>query len=395
MLHQRGQSHVFRFYDSLTESEQTRLLQSLRSVNIDEALDAFNASGSAGNVDSLSPAQAESFSAEAGASDTLFHSGINHIAHGHAAVVILAGGQGTRLGHPGPKGEVDVGLPSHKSLFQLHCEKVKRLLQLASRKQKSASLPVYVMTSPAVHEQTYAFLSRNYFFGLPEEDVILFQQAETPCLDFEGNLMLHSRCELAKAPNGNGGMFEALYRSGALADMHSRKTLAVHICSIDNVLAPTADPELIAHLINNSMQACAKVTPKSKADESVGVFARNASGALCVVEYSELPEHRAHARDESSGELCFNAANIAMHAFSVGFLQHCANNAAVCKLHLAKKKVPYVSDDGSTTIQPDNKNAYKLESFIFDAFPHAHHGSLVQTTRAEFAPVKNANGTII
>jgi UDP-N-acetylglucosamine/UDP-N-acetylgalactosamine diphosphorylase len=348
------------------------MLQSVQSVKIDEALDAYKKHTRRDENNkltpqcSLSPVKPESFSYETGSSDKLFTSGIEHIANGYAAVVILAGGQGTRLGYLGPKVEIDIGLPSSKSLFQLHLEKIRRVMHLAasaaSKKEtltmEKVRLPVYIMTSSAVHDETLSFLSRNNFFGL-REDIMLFQQAETPCIDLEGNLMLHSRCELAKAPNGNGGIFHALCRSGALHDMQDRGIHAVHVCSIDNALAPTVGPELIAHCIDNSLQACEKVTPKERADEPVGVFARDASNALCVVEYSELPEGQAHARDDTSGELRFNAANIAMHAFSLCFLHHCVDTEAACKLHLAKKKVPFVNDDGSSTVQPDETNAYK------------------------------------
>ena len=408
-----GQRHILEHYKALDRDEQSHLLHSIELAQIESSLREFRNATDASTrrpTRNLSPARANAVSHTVDGSDTFFNRGLDRIADNQCAVILLAGGQGTRLGYDVPKGEISIGLPSDKSLYQLHFEKANKLASLAHeracttsggepRSASSVSLPVYVMTSHATHDRTREFLSSHDHFGVPKRDVMLFQQSEHACVDKSGNLMLQSRCELARSPDGNGGVFKALHQSGALDDMRDRGILAVHVCSVDNALAPTGDPELLAHCIENDLQAVAKVTPKSSPEESVGVFAHDntadsSGGSLCVVEYSELSTEKAYQREPTTGELAFNAANVAMHAFSIGFLEECAHSETCSSIHLAEKKVPFLGSDGTHIVHPEVKNAYKLESFIFNAFQLATRTSLVQTSREEFAPVKNSHGSL-
>lgn len=160
------------------------------------------------------------------------------------------------------QGEINVGLPSGKSLFQLHVERVHRLKRLANRYGFAPSLPIYIMTSSKTHERTVQFFAKNDYFGLAHDQIIFFQQGDEPSLDEDGKLILQTKSSIASSPDGNGGLFSALSRNGIIADMKSRGITYVHICSIDNVLASTADPELVGYCDWKNAQAGAKVMQK-------------------------------------------------------------------------------------------------------------------------------------
>src|SRR5262249_59178831 len=116
------------------------------------------------------------------------------------AVLVVAGGQGSRLGSDRPKGTFPVGPVSGKSLFQVHAEKVLAL----SRRSRQA-IPFLVMTSPATHDETGADFEENGWFGLPREEIHFFQQGTMPALDLaSGKLLMEEPGRLFLSPNGHG-----------------------------------------------------------------------------------------------------------------------------------------------------------------------------------------------
>eukprot|EP00892_Ulva_mutabilis_P003339 jgi/Ulvmu1/1377/UM011_0105.1 len=313
--------------------------------------------------------------------------GLVALSQGDAAVLVLAGGQGTRLGTSDPKGCFDIGLPSGKSLFHLQAERIQRLQALAKRfvgaEAGSCRVLWYILTSAATHAATLAYLEAHHFFGLDRGQVFVFQQASLPCLTEDGHAIVQSDGSIATAPDGNGGVYLALRASGALRHMRARGVRCVDCCSVDNAAARLGDPVFLGACLLHGADLGARTVAKASPGEKVGVLARR-KGNLEVVEYSEISASQAAARD-ARGRLRFNWSNICMHYFSVAWLhdvaKHVENGGA--RYHIARKQIP--SREGPV-------QGIKLEQFIFDVFPLAQRAVLMEVRRSEeFAPVKNAS----
>lgn len=318
--------------------------------------------------------------------------GLKAILEGKLAVLLLSGGQGTRLGSSDPKGCFNIGLPSGKTLFQLQAERILCMQKLAAESAKEgsggfASIHWYIMTSPFTDDATRRFFERHKYFGLEADQVTFFQQGTIPCVSSDGRFIMETPYKVAKAPDGNGGVYTALKSSRLLEDMASRGVKYVDCYGVDNALVRVADPTFLGYFIDKGSSAAAKVVRKAYPQEKVGVFVRRGKGGpLSVVEYSELDQSLASAVNQQTGRLRFCWSNVCLHMFSLDFLNQVANGLEKDSIyHLAEKKIP--STNGQTL-------GYKLEQFIFDAFPYAPSTALFEVLREEeFAPVKNANGS--
>jgi UDP-N-acetylglucosamine/UDP-N-acetylgalactosamine diphosphorylase len=252
------------------------------------------------------------------------------------------------------------------------------------------AIPWYIMTSPANHEQTLDYLRKERFFGLPERDVILFRQGMLPQFSLDGHALMNSKHSLALGPDGHGGSLKALAHSGALQDMKSRGVSIISYFQVDNPLVKPLDPLFIGWHAETGSEMSVKVTPKADDLERVGNVCL-ADGKVSVIEYSELPEELAHARTES-GRRKFDAANLAIHLIDVAFVERIVGTSFRLPFRRAVKAVPYMDSSGEI-VEPEKPNAVKLETFVFDAFPHARHALVFEVDRAEeFSPVKNATG---
>jgi UDP-N-acetylglucosamine/UDP-N-acetylgalactosamine diphosphorylase len=320
--------------------------------------------------------------------------GLQKIAEGKVAVLLLAGGQGTRLGTKDPKGMYDVGLPSGKTLFQLQAERLKRVAQLAKVESGTSAnvvVPWYVMTSGATDAATKEYFASKDFFGLGEENVFFFQQDMMPCMTPEGKLMLATKSTLAAAPNGNGGLYNSMDNAGALADMKKRGVELVCQYGVDNALIRMADPTFVGYCFATKADCGVKVVPKASADEAVGVLTLR-DGKPGVTEYSEISKEDAE-RTDANGKLALSASHVCINAYSVAFLEEiAATHFRNMPPHIAKKKIPFCNDAGEV-VTPDDVNGWKLELFIFDIFDKARKLVAFEASRAEeFSPLKNAPG---
>jgi UDP-N-acetylglucosamine/UDP-N-acetylgalactosamine diphosphorylase len=307
---------------------------------------------------------------------------------GEVAALLVAGGQGSRLGFDKPKGMFPVGPLSKATLFQIHAEKV-----LALSRRHGNPVPLLVMTSPATHDDTVAFFDENRRFGLPEADVVFFQQGVMPALDLAtGRLLLEAPGKLFLSPNGHGGTLTALAETGLLPKLAARGVKHVFYFQVDNPLVKVCDPGFLGRHIAAGSEASSKVVFKEHPGEKVGVLAA-IDGKCGIVEYSDLPKEMAEAR-EADGTLRFRAGSPAIHLFSLPFLERVTARDTGLAFHVAKKKVEYYDPRLGRVVKPETENALKFEKFVFDALPMAERWLLAATPRSEeFAPLKNATGS--
>ncbi|KAL0222026.1 hypothetical protein RCL1_001880 [Eukaryota sp. TZLM3-RCL] len=380
--------------DSLSPKERDSFIRYCDSLDSDisqVALKVINSQDFAN--DSISPLENVLTSKVASLSQeertALFNSGMSFIAANKAAVVILAGGQGTRLGFDHPKGMFDINLPSKKSIFQIHSEKILRLCKLSG-----GSVPLCIMTSPINDNETRTFFIKNNYFGLDSDSVYFFIQGSLPAFYPDGSLILEKPGLVAQSPDGNGGVFKALQTSGVLDKLKTRGVEGLFLMSVDNVLARPADPTFIGFCTDNSLECANLCTERVNPMEAVGVMGvRN--NLPSVIEYSELTEdQRFSVLDGKS--LLFNAANIAMHWFSCDLISKIVAKSHLLPYHKAHKKIPYWDASSSSTVSPTCPNGYKLEMFVFDAFAAidsmSQFGCMIVDRKEIFAPVKNAKG---
>jgi UDP-N-acetylglucosamine/UDP-N-acetylgalactosamine diphosphorylase len=305
---------------------------------------------------------------------------------GKVGAFLVAGGQGTRLGYNGPKGEYFVTPVRNKPLFQVFAEQLR-----AHSRDSGRTIPWYIMTSDVNDAPTRAFFHQHHYFGYAESDVFFFQQGMMPAFSMDGEMLLGSEDSLALSPDGHGGSLRALHKSGALADMKTRGVEHLSYFQVDNPLVHCIDPLFIGLHDLTGSEMSSKTIPKANAMEKVGNFVIG-DGKLQVIEYSDLPEKLA-LQTNPDGSPRFNAGSIAIHALRVSFIER-LNSGGRLELpwHCAEKKVPYV-DAAGQTIKPERPNAVKLEQFVFDAIPLAKNAIVYTTDRAEeFSPVKNAEG---
>jgi UDP-N-acetylglucosamine/UDP-N-acetylgalactosamine diphosphorylase len=305
---------------------------------------------------------------------------------GRVAILVVAGGQGTRLGTDQPKGLYPIGPVSGASLFQIHAEKV-----LALSRRYHRPLLWLILTSPATDAATREFLAANHYFGLQRDQVRFFQQSTMPVVCAQtGQLLLEAPGRLLVSPNGHGGTLTALAQSGLLDELLQRGIEHIFYFQVDNPLVRVCEAGFVGRHILQHSEVSSRVVRKEHPQEKVGVFAMH-HGRCVLVEYSDIPQEIAHKRD-GDGQLYLCAGNPAIHLFRCDFLQRLLSTAEL-PYHLAHKTATYFDPHSGQMVIPASPNAFKFEQFIFDVLPHAHRWLLMLTPRAlEFAPLKNASG---
>ena len=401
------QDQVFAFYDGLDGPGKAALYKQLSSFDpdyinkiTDRALNPpkTNDADTQAGLEPL-PESATLSILDSSAEDIekFYQAGLDLIAENKVGVVLMAGGQGTRLGSSAPKGCFNIGLPSNKPLFQIQAERIRRIQTLASKKAnngKQVVVPWYVMTSGPTRGPTEKFFQENSYFGLEKENVFIFEQGVLPCFSNEGKILLESKGKVAVSPDGNGGIYQALVTFNVLEDMRKRGIEHIHAYCVDNCLVKVADPVFIGFSASKNVSVATKVVRKRNATEPVGLILLK-NGKPDVVEYSEIDKATAEAKDPHSDLLKFRAANIVNHYYSFEFLKSIPKWANTLPHHIARKKIPYVDTEKGETIKPETPNGIKLEQFVFDVFPMiplAKFACVEVRREDEFSPLKNATG---
>lgn len=384
-LQRIGQEDVLRWWDRLTEPQREEFHAQLEQIDLDEVHKLYALREQKFSLPPRERVKPIEWITPASQPETR-RLAEQAYRDGRLAMLIVAGGQGTRLNFDRPKGMYPIGPVTNKSLFQIHSEKV-----LAVRRRFGKPAPLLIMTSPATHADTVAYFEENRCFGLPKEDVFFFCQEMMPALDLAtGKLLLEDPGRLFLSPNGHGGVLPALHKGGLLRSLRQRGVEQIYYFQVDNPMIDVLDFDFVGTHLAARADVSAKVVPKEQPGEKLGVFAE-VDGRLSIIEYSDLPNDWANERD-ATGRLQFWAGSPAIHLFAVEFLERVAADANSMPWHVAKKKVPCLNTEGRL-IEPTKENALKFEKFIFDILPLAERWTLLPTARAkEFMPLKNADG---
>lgn len=391
-LRQHGQAHLLRFWAELSEPEREQLAAEIETLDLGAVSALW--SGECSNVDwaalaarATSPPAIrlsepnDSFRRRAARA-----AGQQLLADGKVAALLVAGGQGTRMGFPRPKGMFPIGPVSGATLFQILFEKL-----LAVSRRYGHAIPLYLMTSPATDSESRDFLQSHDNFGLDADQLHIFCQGTMPALDARsGQILLAEKHRLALSPDGHGGRLKALAASGGLDDLASRGVETIFYFQVDNPLTQVCDAEFLGHHRLAEAELSTQVVAKRSPEDRVGNVV-SIDGRVRVIEYSDMPLEAAARRDEQ-GELICWAGSIAVHAIEVDLLRRMARHADALPFHRAIKKTPFVDSLGNR-VEPREPNALKFERFIFDLMEHAARGMVFEVDPGcGFAPAKNAPG---
>lgn len=392
LLKQHDQSHLLAFWEQLDDAERRQLLSQIQALDFSK-IDQWISDLIKGPVSAAVPAgfsAAPSYAAVASTAQQQKYAearGHGHelIAAGKVAAFVVAGGQGTRLGFDGPKGDFPISPVKNKTLFRIFAETIA-----AVSAKYAAACPWYVMTSPLNHPETVEIFERSNYYGLDRADVFIFQQGTLPNFSFDGKLLLAERGKIAASPDGHGGSLKALFLSGAVEDMRERGIEFISYFQVDNPLFKVFDPLFIGLHALDKAEMSSKALEKSGPKEKVGNFCL-ADGKVTVIEYSDLPDELAEKRN-ADGSLVFGLGSIAIHMISRSFVEKLNAEGFSLPLHRAVKEVPHIDAKGNLVESAASKGV-KLETFVFDALPLASKSIILRTKRnEEFSPVKDAAG---
>jgi len=393
VLKEFRQDHLLTFWDQLNTAQRQNLLAQIRHLDLAQidywVADYIKKPVPAKISTDLVPASSYSSQTADPQQQRKYAKalelGRELIRQSKVAAFVVAGGQGTRLGFDGPKGNFPISPVKNKTLFQIFAESIA-----AASQKYQAICPWYIMTSPLNHAETEEIFRSNDYYGLNRKNVFIFQQGTLPNFSTDGKILLAEKDRISCSPDGHGGSLKALYQSGAVEDMKRRGVEFVSYFQVDNPLINIFDPLFIGLHALDKAEMSSKAVIKTNPYERVGNFCL-LDGRLTVIEYSDLPDELAERRNPD-GSLAFRLGSIAIHIINCTFVERLNADGFFLPLHKAAKKIPHIDEHGEL-VEPAEPNGIKLESFVFDAVPLASKSIILQILRSEeFAPTKNAAG---
>jgi UDP-N-acetylglucosamine/UDP-N-acetylgalactosamine diphosphorylase len=384
LMEEYGQEHIINHLKTLSAEDEEDFLSNASGMNIELVFSLYERFSSQNDkpvkYEKVEPPEViDSETANSKGKNAVIQVGEKTISDGQTAVTIVAGGQGTRLGYPHPKGMYPVSPLRGKSLFQINSEKVLTLSQ-----RYKAKIPLLVLTNSENRKEIEDFFRKNRFFGLEKESLFFFTQEMLPSITPDKKLILRDRTSLLSNPDGHGGSLKALWESGLIKKLEELGVTKIFYCHIDNPLVRIDDPLFLGWHIKEEADFSLKVVRKRNPEEKVGnlVFA---DGKHRIIEYIELPDELKDMKD-SRGNPVFWAGSIGIHFMNTDFIKKLNENGFALPYHKQVKEAP-------RGIHPEAGEIWKFETFVFDALPLAKKVCCMETMRdEEFAPLKNSEG---
>ena len=377
-----GQEHLLQYFDELDEAQQTGLLNQIEALDL-SLLDLIKDGVKEVPKGKLAPLGAVTLDEIKEKKDTYKKRGLEAIRQCQVGAVLLAGGQGTRLGLDKPKGMLNVGI--HKELY-LFEQLVNNLMEVV--KEADAWVPLFVMTSEKNNADTVAFFKEKDYFGYNKDYVFFFVQEMAPSVGYDGKILMEAKDRLSTSPNGNGGWFSSLVKAGLLDKINELGVKFLNVFAVDNVLQKIADPVFVGATLEAGAVCGSKVVAKADPNERVGVLCLE-DGRPSIVEYYEMTDEIIHSRDDK-GNLLYNYGVILNYLFDVKTLTDILNRSM--PTHVVEKKIPYINEKAEL-VKPQEPNGYKFETLVLDMIHMMDNCLSFEVEREhEFAPIKNATG---
>lgn len=382
MLENKGQTQLLKYYDELDQTQKEELLARIGKIDFSllEILDNPSMKQKRGDIKPLSALKLSEIDKNRYSYEK---TGIEAIKAGKVGAILLAGGQGTRLGYDKPKGTYNLGVT--KKLYIFECL-INNLMDVV--KKADAWVPIAIMTSDINHDDTVSFFKEHDYFGYNSDYVYFFVQDMAPATDYNGKIYLEEKYKPAMSPNGNGVWFTSFAGAGLLDEFNKLGVEWMNVFAVDNVLQRIADPSFVGATIQSECVCGAKVVSKAAPDEKVGLLCTE-DGRPSIVEYYEMTDEMMYSKDEN-GDLLYNYGVILNYLFSVKELIRIMEDKL--PIHVVEKKIPYIGDDGVKN-KPEKPNGYKFELLVLDLIHLMKDCLSYEVCREnEFAPVKNLTG---